>query len=68
MLLKLSVIRENEINYKAFCYTWAVLRLIGSNLFIQRDLSACLFAVLTITVMQLRVIADIKHQNVEAIL
>ena len=37
MLLKLIVIRENEINDKAFCYTWAALGLIGSNLLIQRD-------------------------------
>ena len=37
MLLKLSVICENEINDKAFCYTWAVLVLIGTNLLIQRD-------------------------------
>ena len=37
MLLKLSVIRENEINDKAFCYTLAVLGLIGSKLLIQRD-------------------------------
>ena len=37
MLLKLSVIRENEINDKAYCYTWAALVLIGSNLRIQRD-------------------------------
>ena len=36
MLLKLSVIRENEINDKAY-YTWAALGLIGSNLLIQRD-------------------------------
>ena len=40
MLLKLSVIPENEINDKAsYCYTWAALGLIGSNLliYIQRD-------------------------------
>ena len=37
MLLKLSVICENEIDDKAYCYTWAVLGLIGSNLLIQRD-------------------------------
>ena len=37
MLLKLSFIRENEINDKTYCYTWAVLGLIGSNLLIQRD-------------------------------
>ena len=37
MLLKCSVIGENEINDKAYCYTWAVLGLIGSNMLIQRD-------------------------------
>ena len=37
MLLKLSVIHENEINDKAYCYTWAALGLIGSKLLIQRD-------------------------------
>ena len=37
MLLKLSVIGENEINDKAYCYIWAVLGLIGSNLLIQHD-------------------------------
>ena len=37
MLLKLSVIPENEINDKAYCYTWAVLELIGSDMLIQCD-------------------------------
>ena len=51
MLLKLSVIRENDINDKTYCYTWTVLELISTNLFTQRE------------IMRLRVIADIKHQN-----